>query len=104
MRVVEVPRSASAWPSWPSLAERQSYATAAVDIDACVELLDALAERVRRKTIDQRVRAAAFRLLDALVNQGPKGQSAVHPEGRDGWLPTTATEVAIDKFLFGDSR
>lgn len=99
-----MPRSALAWPSWPSLAEPQSYATAAVDIDACVELLDALAERVRRKTIDQRVRAAAFRLLDAVVNHGPKEPPDAHPASPNSQVTKTATELAIDEFLFGDSR
>ena len=102
VRVVEVPRSVSAWPSWPSLADSRSYAAAAVDVDACVELLDALADRVRRKSIDRRVRGAAYRLLDALMNHGPKEPPAAPREGPEERVSTTTTDAAIDRFLFGD--
>ncbi|MFP1155367.1 hypothetical protein ACK280_25320 [Mycobacterium sherrisii] len=87
---------------WPALADPHSYAAAAMDVNACVELLDALTDRVRRRSLDPRVRAAAYRLLDAVVNHGRNSAPTTalqRPERRD---PTNKIDAEIDRFLFGD--
>ena len=101
VRVVEIPRSVSAWPVWPSLADPHSYATAAIDVNACVDLLDALTDRVRRKSIDPRVRAAAYSLLDALLNHGRNEAPKTAPQHPEKDHPGNKIDAEIDRYLFG---
>jgi hypothetical protein len=75
VRVVEVPRSSSAWPEWPPLDTPHSFQDAAVDVDACVSLLEVLTHRARHGSLDRRVRAAAYPFLHTLLYGGARSNS-----------------------------
>lgn len=95
VRVIEVPRSVAPWPKRPSLADPHSFEDAAVDVDACVALLEALTQRARHKRLHPRVRLAAYPFLRALLNTTPAEPPETTTERR--LKPSSDAEKADDE-------
>ncbi|WP_074345360.1 hypothetical protein [Mycobacteroides abscessus] len=97
VRVVEVPRATSQWPAWPSLTDPESFEEAALDVDSCIGLLEALTHRARHDRLDRRVRAAAYPFLKALLY----GDTAAGSTAGSATTPASppAAEPAVDETL-----
>lgn len=99
VRVVEVPRATSAWPDWPPLNAPRSFQDAAVDVDACVSLLEALTHHARHGSLDRRVRAAAYPFLHALLYGSAPANSTA--DALPAAMRPGASEHAVDDSLMG---